>query len=190
MNAFSLRLAGVLLAASLAGVFACAPVNAQTPTLPSGSFTPPPSAAPKTPPPPAASHMAVARQLVVASGLSRAFGGMVPDMAGKLSANLSQTRPEIAKDLKATLEALQPEFALFNDEIISFAGVIYTTLLSEQECKDALVFFNSPVGKKFVDAQPAVFANLGPAVSEWTKAVSVRMMDRVRAEMKKKGHEI
>jgi len=190
MNQLSLRLAGAFLAACMASAVIGSPASAQTPPLPSGSFMPPPGAAPAAPPAPAASHLAVAKQLVVASGLSRAFLGVVPDMAGKLNANLSQTRPEIARDLKATIDALQPEFAAFNDDIITFAGVVYTTLMSEQECKDALAFFNSPTGKKFVDVQPGVFANMGPAMGEWSKSVSVRMMDRVRAEMKKKGHDL
>ena len=186
MSRFFLRLAGAVLATALAG----ASVSAQTPPLPSGSFMPPPGAAPAAPPAPAASHLAVARQLVVASGLSKAFLGVVPDMAGKLNANLSQTRPEIARDLKATLDALQPEFAAYNDDIVNFAGIVYTTLMNEQECKDALAFFTSPIGKKFVDVQPGVFANMGPAMGEWSKSVSVRMMDRVRTEMKKKGHDL
>ena len=186
MSRLSLRLAGALLAASVIG----SPASAQTPPLPSGTFMPPPGAAPAAPPAPAASHLAAARQLVLASGLARAFLGVVPDMASKLNANLSQTRPEIARDLKATLDALQSEFATYNEDIVTFAGVVYTTLMSEQECKDALAYFNSPVGKKFVDVQPGVFANMGPAMGEWSKSVSVRMMDRVRAEMKKKGHEL
>ena len=190
MNRLSLRLAGALLVAVVAGSFAGSPVSAQTAPLPSGSFMPSPVAAPATPPAPAASHLAVAKQLVVASGLSRAFGGVVPDLMGKINTNFSQTRPEIARDLKATLDALQPELALYAEDMINFAGRVYTTLLTEQECKDALAFFSSPVGKKFVDAQPAVFANLGPAMGEWSKSVSVRMLDRVRAEMKKKGHEL
>ena len=190
MSRLSLRLAGAVLAVALAGCMVGAPASAQTPPLPSGSFTPPPGAAPSAPPAPAASHLEAARQLVVASGLSRAFLGVVPDMVGKLNANLSQTRPEIARDLKATLDALQPEFALYNNDIVNFAGIVYTTLLTEQQCKEALAFFTSPVGKTFVDAQPGVFVNMGPAVGEWSKSVSVRMMDRVRAEMKKKGHDL
>ncbi len=196
MNTFSLRLTGALLGVALVGSLTCASVNAQTAPLPSGSFVPmaapapAPAPAPAALPAPAASHLAAARQLVVASGLSRAFGGVVPDMMGKMYSNFSQTRPEVAKDLKTTLDAMQPELSLYTDEMINFAGLVYTTLLSEQECKDALAFFSSPVGKKFVDAQPAIFGNLGPAVGEWSKSVSVRMMERVRAEMKKKGHEL
>ena len=186
----SFRVAGVLLAASLAGAFVGSPARAQTPPLPSGSFVPPPAAAPAQAPAPAASHLAVARQLVVASGLSSAFVSVIPEMAMKLNANLSQTRPEIARDLKATLEALQPEFSQYSDDIVNFAGLVYTTLFSEQECTEALAFFASPVGKKYVQTQPTIFANLGPAMGEWTKVISVRMMDRVRAEMKKKGHEL
>ena len=184
MNAISFRLAGVLLAAALVGPMAA---SAQTPPLPSGSFIAP---APAAPPAPAASHLAAARELVVASGLNRAFGGVVPEMMAQLNTNLSRTRPEIAKDLKTTLDALQPELSAYADDMINFAGLVYTTLLNEQECKDALAFFKSPLGKKYVESQPALFANLGPAMGEWSKDVSVRMLERVRAEMKKKGHEL
>ena len=179
-----LRLAGVLLAAALAAPVS---VSAQTAPLPSSSFAPLPTPGPAAPD---ASHLAVARDLVVASGLSRAFGGVVPDLMVKINMNFGQTRPELAADLKATLDELQPEFSRYPEDMITFAGLVYTTLLSEQECKEALSFFSSPIGKKFVDSQPAVFANMGPAMGEWSKSLSVRMLDRVRAEMKKKGHDL
>jgi hypothetical protein len=180
MSKLSLRLTGALFVAALATSLTGAPASAQAPA---------PAAPAAQAPAPAAAHLAAARQLVMASGLSKAFGTVVPELMGKINANLSPTRPEIAKDLKATLDALQPELLLYNDEMINFAALVYTTVLNEQECKDALAFYTSPIGKKYVDVQPTVFANLTPAMGEWSKSVSVRMFERVRAEMKKKGHE-
>ena len=184
MNGFSLRAAGALLALALAAPVAAV---AQTPPLPSGAFTPSPSS---TPPAASAAHLAAARDLVVASGLSRAFGGVIPDLMVKINMNFGQTRPELTTALKATLDELQPEFNRYADDLLDFSARVYAALLTEQECKDALAFFKSPVGVKYVESQPAVFANLGPAMSDWSKIVSVRMLDRVRAEMKKKGHEL
>ena len=183
MNGFSLRAAGALLALALAAPVAAV---AQTPPLPSGAFTPSPSS---TPPAASASHMAVARDLVVASGLSRAFGGVIPDLMVKINMNFGQTRPELAADLRATLDQLQSEFMRYPEELLDFGARVYASVLSEQECRDALVFFKSPVGLKYVESQPAVLINMGPAVTEWSRIVSVRMLDRVRAEMKKKGRE-
>ncbi len=184
MTAFSIRLSGVLLAAALAGPMTA---HAQTAPLPSGSFVPTQLAPPAAP---TASHLAVARELVVASGLPRAFGGVVPDLTSKMSSNLGQTRPELTNDLKATLDQLQPEFATYSSDLIDFGARVYASVLNEQECKDGLTFFKSAAGKKFVDSQPAIFANMGPAMNDWSKAVSARMFERVRAEMKKKGHEL
>jgi len=62
--------------------------------------------------------------------------------------------------------------------------------MSEQECKDSLAFFNSAVGKKYVEVQPTIFANVGPVVEQWSTSISARMLERVRVEMKKKGHEM
>ena len=75
-----------------------------------------PAVAPAAAPPTASpSHLAAARELVVASGLSRAFGGIIPDLMVKINMNFGQTRPELAKDLKATLDQLQ---ATSIDELI------------------------------------------------------------------------
>jgi len=185
MIRFSLRLTGALLALALLGSNAA---NAQTAPLPSGSFTPaqPPAA---QPPAASAAHLAVARDLVVASGLARAFGGVIPDLMVKINTNVGQTRPELAADLRATLDQLQSEFMRYPEELLDFGARVYASVLSEQECRDALVFFKSPVGLKYVESQPAVLINMGPAVTEWSRIVSVRMLDRVRAEMKKKGRE-
>ena len=184
MNAFTLRLAGVLLAATIAGPMAA---SAQNAPLATESFKPGAAAAP---PAASASHLAAARELVVASGLSRAYGGVIPELMMKINMTFGPTRPEISNDLKATLDQLQPEFMAYTRDLLDFGARVYASVMSEQECKDALAFFNSPVGKKYVDSQPAIIANMGPALNDWSKAVSVQMLNRVRAEMKKKGHEL
>jgi uncharacterized protein len=152
---------------------------------------PAPAPAPQAAQPaPSASHLQAARELVVASGLQRAFANVIPDIMLQLYRNFSVTRPEIAKDLKATLDAQQNEFIGWGQEIVEVAARVYVAVMSEQECKDSLAFFNSAVGKKYVEVQPTIFANVGPVVEQWSTSISARMLERVRVEMKKKGHEM
>ena len=135
------------------------------------------------------SHLQAARELVVTSGLQRSFSNIIPDLMVQLYRNFSVTRPELAKDLKAVVEGNQDEFLAWDQEIIDVAANVYVQLMSEQECKDAVAFFKSPIGKKFVEVQPTIFLNVGPVVDQWSKSVSARMLERVRVEMKKKGHD-
>ena len=108
----------------------------------------------------------------------------------RLTLELNETRPELIPDMKATLDGLQPEFQGYTEEMVVVAARVYTALMSEQECREAAAFFNSALGKKYVEAQPSIFVSITPALQQWRQSLSVRMFDRVRQEMKKKGHEL
>lgn len=182
----SLRFAAILAAALLAGAGSGLAQSGQKPAAPA------PAAPPQAPaqPAPSAAHVQAARELVVASGLQRSFANVIPEIMLQLYRNFSVTRPELAKDLKVTLDVQQKEFLGWGQEIIDVAASVYVAVMNEQECKDALNFFNSPIGKKYVEVQPTIFVNVAPVVEQWSNAISARMMERVRTEMKKKGHDM
>ena len=149
----SLFLRSAVLAVALLGSVGALQAQAPAPSQPA-----PAQAAPS------AGHLQAARELVVASGLQRAFANVIPDIMLQLYRNFSVTRPELAKDLKATLDAQQNEFLGWGQEIVDVAARVYVVVMTEQECKDTLAFFNSAVGKKYVEVQPTIFANVGPVV--------------------------
>lgn len=210
----SSRLAIIALAASVLS----APVLAQQPTPQPArpappSLTPPsltpPALQPVRPAAPAAqaapqqsepdtipipqatsAHLSAARELVVRSGMSRSFEAAIPNMMRQLNTTVTRTRPELTNDLKVTLDQLLPEFMKLSDEMVENGARIYTALLNEQECKDAVAFFKSPLGTKFIDVQPIIFGNLADVMEPWTKHLSQVMYERARDEMKKKGHQI
>ena len=178
--------------------FALMPANAQQPAGPGGALQPVrPQAAPvpapaqqlEAAPIPKATpeHFAAARELVVMSGLARSFEAAIPDMMRQISTSVTRTRPELAAPLKETLEQLQPQFMQLILEMMDNSARIYTALLNEKETRDALVFFKSDSGKKFIETQPNLFANIAQLMQEWTKFLSTRMYDMTREEMKKKG---
>jgi hypothetical protein len=155
-------------------------------------------AAPNTPPAqtgpgstaPSPSHLAAARALVIACGMSRSFSIVIPQFMEQIAQSLTQTRPELRPDLSAVLMQLKPEFDKQADEMVNIAAQIYVKQLSEQDLKTADAFFESPAGKKYVETQPAFLTEVVTAMQGWQGKVSTDMMTRVREEMKKKGHEI
>ena len=154
--------------------------------------------APKTPPAqtgpgatgPSPSHLAAARALVIACGMSRSFSAIIPQFMDQIAQSLTQTRPEIAKDLNVVLTELKPEFERQADEMIDIAAQIYVKQMSEPELKAADAFFESPAGRKYFETQPAFLTEAVTAMQGWQGKISTDMMTRVRAEMRKKGHEI
>jgi hypothetical protein len=149
--------------------------------------TPPGQTGPAAPSP---SHLAAARALVVACGMSRSFSIIIPQFMDQIGSSLTQTRPELIHDLNAVLTGLKPEFDKQADEMVDIAAQIYVKQISEQDLKAAVAFFESPAGKKYVETQPAFLTEVVTAMQGWQGKISTDMMTRVRAEMKKKGHEL
>ena len=149
-----------------------------------------PAQIPSVPQPePPAATMAAARDLVMASGMARSFAPMVPQLSDQIVPMLTRTRPELKQNLTAVLQELQPDFAKKGEEMIDIAARIYARQMSEQELRDAAAFFNSPVGKKYVNVQPGLLDQLVVAMQSWTQTLSNYMMTRIHEEMKKRGQD-
>jgi hypothetical protein len=135
-------------------------------------------------------QLQAAEDLVAATGLASSILGVIPTLMGQINSTVTTTRPELAGDMKKAFDALAPEFGTYPRDMVTGAARVYTAMMSPQEIKDALAFFRTPVGKKFIDAQPTIIGNVNPAIRAWQQQMSVKMMDRVREEMKKLGHDI
>ena len=138
---------------------------------------------------PSPAQIAAAKEVVVSSGMSRSFDVFVPQIMQQIMQTLTQTRPELATDLEAVLKQLEPEFQARQSEMIEAAALSFAKRMSEQELKDTTAFFNSPSGKKYVESQPLILDEVVSGIQGWTRKLSTDIMDRARAEMKKKGHE-
>ena len=136
---------------------------------------------------PSPAAIADARAIIIASGLSKSFDIMVPQMLGLLERNVTTTRPDIKDKLHATLLQLEPEFLKSEDSVIDAAAVSLAKRLSPAELKDVEAFYQSPSGKKYVEATPAMLEDIVAALEAWRQRLSTDMMTRVREEMKKQG---
>jgi hypothetical protein len=139
---------------------------------------------------PSPAQVALARDLVLSTGMSRSFNAIIPQYADQINVTITRTRPELTKDLKDVLLALRPEFEAQTNEMVDAAARIYAARMTEPELKDSLNYFHSASGKKYVQMQPFVLDELLVAMQAWSQKVSTNMMQRVREEMKKKGFDL
>lgn len=137
-----------------------------------------------------ASQLAAAKELIIASGAVRTFDNLLPSVIGRLRQTFTQQRPDLVKDLEASLTAIQPEVEAKREEILDIAAKVYASKMSEQELKDSVAFFKSPTGQKYVQTQPEIFDELFSQVQNWMAQVSDFAMSRLRTEMKKRGHDL
>ncbi|HWP16652.1 MAG TPA: DUF2059 domain-containing protein [Xanthobacteraceae bacterium] len=141
-------------------------------------------------PAPSASAIATARELVETKGGSAMFDPVIISVVEQTKAALLQTNPQLAKDLNDVASQLRTEFAAKRDELMAYAARQYADRFSEQELKDILVFYKSPLGKKMTNVEPQVLDQTFNYVQQWGQKVSEQVMNRFRAEMKKKGHNL
>ena len=139
---------------------------------------------------PSPAHVEAARQLILATGISRSFQIIIPEFMDQIGMTLSQNRPELVADLTTVLTGLKPEFDRQAVEMIDLSARIYAHLLSEADIRAILAFFKSDAGNKYVNAQPLFLNQLVAGMQAWQQKISVAMMTRVREEMKKKGHDL
>jgi hypothetical protein len=134
-------------------------------------------------------RLKLARLVVVDSGLSRSFHGLVDQMEEDIRNRSAMTRPELDADLRAALAELKPEFDGLAEAMIDRAAQLYAARLSRRELADCAVFFAGASGKAYVAAQPALVGDLTGALADWRREASITIMTRVREKMRDKGRD-
>lgn len=140
-------------------------------------------------PEPSATHLAAARELLVATGAAGSIDRIFPVFINDIR-RIAVTRPELAKDLDEVIKLLEPDLERQKQQGYSIAARAYAAQMSEPELKEATVFFRSPVGKKYVEALPVVTESLVNDITAWSQLAAEYTMTRVRAEMSKRGHQL
>jgi uncharacterized protein len=174
-------LALILFAAS--SVPAARAANTAPPAAPPPAAKAP--AAASSSPSPAA--IAAADKILGDIGLKESIAVVVPGMMAELETNVTRTRPEIRDSLRATLKAIQPEFDQTAKQTYIKAATLLAQQMSEKDIADVAAFFESPAGKKYVQVTPIFIQKLSDVTGAWREKLSTDILERARAEMKKKG---
>jgi uncharacterized protein len=135
-------------------------------------------------------HLAVAREVVTGSGLSRTFEGMVPQIADQIRAGYSRTRPEIIKDMEEALKPIITDLNRQADQMITASARLYAQRISEAELKDIAAFFKSASGQKYVNSQADILNELFTEMQVFSQTLGNVMMDRLREDLRKKNIQI
>lgn len=163
---------------SLAVVFACcAPAAAQMPS----------QTAPKQPSPAA---IALARDVMTAKGVSGVITPLAVGVIEKVKASFLPTNPNLSRELNDVATGLHKELDGRSKDAIDRMAVVYAARFTEQELKDVLAFYKSPVGQKYLTEEPVAIDEALKDAQQWADAFADTVMTRFRSEMQKKGHPL
>jgi uncharacterized protein len=139
---------------------------------------------------PSANAVAAAKELITVKGASAIYDPLVPGVVEQARRVLLQANPTLGKDLNEVAAKLRAEYAPRGAEILNEVAKLYAARFTEQELKDALAFYKSPLGRKLLAEEPTVLDQSMKSAQSWADRLSQEVITRIRVEMKKRGHEI
>jgi uncharacterized protein len=139
---------------------------------------------------PSATALATAKELITTKGAAAIFDPVVPGVIEQAKSALLRTNPMLSKDLNEVAAKLRADYALRSVEIVNDIAKLYATRFTEQELKDALAFYKSPLGRKLLVEEPRVLDEGMRNTQTWANKLSEEVLGKIRAEMKKRGHDI
>jgi uncharacterized protein len=141
-------------------------------------------------PEPSAQALAMARELVDVSGMSKSLTALLPSYLADAKSSLARLRPEVEKDLNEVISKVQNDMASDVEALSRQSARTFATRFTEAEVKELVAFFKTPTGKKYVEEQPALLDDFFSDMKDWSTQASQRAMQLIREEMKKRGHDI
>ncbi len=140
---------------------------------------------------PSATAIAVAQELVIAKGGAVMFDPVIPGVIESAKNSYVPTNPNLIKELNDVAAILHKELdAPKKAELLREVARIYAEHFTEQELKDIVVFYKTPLGQKLLREEPVALEQSFKRAQDWANAFSEVAMSRFRAEMQKKGHPL
>jgi hypothetical protein len=144
------------------------------------------------PAPPKASPAAIAaaQEILQIKNATAMYQGAVPGMVEKTKITLIQQNLNYQKELSEVAPIVAQQLNGRQNEIGEGMAQIYASEFTEQELKDLVTFYKSPLGKKLIDAEPRAIGLSMAFMNSWAQNFSETVMGAFRAEMRKRGKEI
>jgi hypothetical protein len=144
----------------------------------------------QTPKEPSPAALAAAKEILVMKSASTMYANAVPSMVQKTKDVLLQSNLNYQKDLEEVSLIVAKNLAGRESEIGDAMARIYATDFTEQELKDLVTFYKSPLGTKLLAQEPKTMRASMGYMSNWAANFAEIVNGQFRAEMRKRGKEI
>ncbi len=95
--------------------------------------------------------------------------------------NLLQINPNLTRDIDATAQIVRAEAAARRQELRGEIARGYASVFTEQELKDLLEFYKTPLGKKIIDGEPKAGEASTNRAQAWIDKYAGEVMEKMRA---------
>ena len=140
--------------------------------------------------PVSAASMAAAKEILAMKNANAMYANAIPSLVEKTKNVLLGANLNYQKDLNEVAVIVAKNLTGREKEIGDGMAQIYANEFTEQELKDLVTFYKSPLGQKLIANEPRAISGSMAYMNEWAQSFAEVINGQFRAEMKKRGKEI
>jgi hypothetical protein len=141
-------------------------------------------------PAPTPAAIAAAKELLAMKNANQMYANAVPGVVERTKTELMQTNINYQKDLNEVAVIVAKKLAGRENEIGDGMAKVYASQFTEQELKDLVTFYKSPLGQKLLTAEPKAIQMSMAYLNQWAQSFSEVVNAEFRSEMRKRGKAI
>jgi uncharacterized protein len=145
---------------------------------------------PAAPKPASPTAIAAAKEILAMKNASQMYANAVPNIVAQTKDSLLQANLNYQKDLNEVAVIVAQTFAGREKEIGEGMAQVYANEFTEQELKDLVTFYKSPLGQKLLLNEPKAIQLSMSYMNQWAQSFSETVNAQFRAEMRKRGKQI
>jgi uncharacterized protein len=139
---------------------------------------------------PSAAATGYAKELLTMKNAGAIFAAVVPNIVQQTKDQLMQSNLNYQKDLNELAPIIAGKLAGREREIGDQMAKIYANEFTEQELKDLVTFYKSPLGQKLLASEPRAIQFSMSYMNQWAVNFGETVNGEFRAEMRKRGKQI
>ncbi len=134
--------------------------------------------------------IAAAKEILTLKNANAMYANAVPNIVQQTKDTLLQSNLNYQKDLNEVAEIVAKNMAGREKEIGDGMAQIYANEFTEQELKDLVTFYKSPLGQKLLANEPRAIQFSMSYMNQWAQRFAEAVNAEFRAEMRKRGKQI
>ena len=134
--------------------------------------------------------IAAAKEILAMKNAAAMYANAVPNIVQQTKDTLLQTNLNYQKDLNEVAVIVAQRLAGREKEIGDGMAQIYANEFTEQELKDLVAFYKSPLGQKLLASEPRAIQFSMSYMNQWAQQFAEIVNGEFRAEMRKRGKQI
>jgi hypothetical protein len=143
-----------------------------------------------TPKPSSPAAIGYAKEILTLKNAPAMYSGAVPGLVQRTKETLLQANLNYQKDLNEVSVIVAQQLAGREKEIGEQMAKIYAADFTEQELKDLVTFYKSPLGQKLLAQEPRSIQASMSYMNQWAQTFAEEVNGAFRSEMRKRGKDI